>query len=295
MSSSTSTGYGPSKTRWDHLHFNGDEREYDSWEIRMLAYFNLKGLKKTVLPASESDIGDFEVDAEKDETAFSELVQFLDKRSLGLISRDGKNSGRRSLAILRNHYAGTGKPRVMVLYTQLSTLEKSPTEELTDYVLRAEVIATSLKSAGESGVSDPLLIAMVLKGLPVEYKPFSVVVMQSEKNYTFHEFKVALRDFEENEKVFNNNGQEHNVMRSSTDRIVCYFCKNEGHKANACPSKPTYCKHCKTNSHKTEECRRKHKHNSNNKQQKRNGDKAKSADSFSSFNFMIDCDDECVF
>ena len=85
MSSSTSTGYGPSKTRWDHLHFNGDEREYDSWEIRMLAYFKLKGLKKTVLPASESDIGDFEVDLEKDETAFSELVQFLDRRSLGLI------------------------------------------------------------------------------------------------------------------------------------------------------------------------------------------------------------------
>ena len=153
---SSSTGYGPStKTRWDHLHFNGDEREYDAWEIRMLAYFKLKGLRDTVLPASESEIGDFDVDPDKDDTAFSELVQFLDKRSLGLISRDGKNSGRKSLAILRNHYAGTGMPRVMVLYTQLSTLEKLPNEELTDYVIRAEIIVGSLKSAGESGVSDP--------------------------------------------------------------------------------------------------------------------------------------------
>ena len=123
----------------------------------MLAYLKLKGLKNIVLPAFESGIRDFDVDEDKDETAFSELVQFLDKRSLGLISRDGKNSGRKSLAILRNHYAGTGKPRVMVLYTQLSTLEKQPNEELTDYVIRAEIIAASLKSAGESGVSDACL------------------------------------------------------------------------------------------------------------------------------------------
>ena len=77
MSSSTSTGYGPSKTRWDHLHFNGDEREYDSWEIRMLAYFKLKGLKNIVLPASESDIGDFDVDPEKDEYIYYVLHGYL--------------------------------------------------------------------------------------------------------------------------------------------------------------------------------------------------------------------------
>ena len=53
-------------------------------------------------------------------------------------------------------------------------------------------MASALKSAGESGVSDTLLISMVLKGLPLKYKPFSVVIMQSEKDYTFSEFKEAL-------------------------------------------------------------------------------------------------------
>ena len=257
-SSSGSTGYGPSiKNRWDHLHFNGDEQDFDSWEIRIMAYFHIRGLKETVLPASESEIGDFDVDPVKDESAFSELVQFLDKRSLGLVSRDGKNSGRKSMAILKSHYAGTGKPRVMVLYTQLATLEKRADEELTDYVLRAEMIAASLESAGESGVSDPLLIAMVLKGLPVEYKPFSVVVLQSDKNYSFHEFKVSLRDFEENEKVFNNqHGNGENFMQSSDNQIVCYSCKNVGHKSNACPNKEKYCSNCKTNTHKTSDCRK---------------------------------------
>ena len=120
----------------------------------------------------------------------------------------------------------------------------------------------------------------------------SVVVMQSEKNYTFHEFKVALRDFEENEKVFNNNGHDHNVMRSSFDRIVCYSCNNEGHKANSCPNKPTYCNNCKTNSHKTEECRKNSKNKYKHKKKNNNNDKAKSADSTSSFNFMVDCNDD---
>ena len=204
--SSNSTGYGPSsKTRWDHLHFNGDEREYTLWEVRMLAYLRLKDLKKTVLPARDGGVADFSVDPEKDETAFSELIQFLDKRSLGLVVRDGADSGRKSLKILRQHYAGSGKPRVMVLYTTLSTLEKSPTEEVSDYIIRAEEVASALKSAGESGVSDALLISMVLKGLPLEYKPFSVVIMQSDKDYTFSEFKEALRNFEENEKVMSNN------------------------------------------------------------------------------------------
>ena len=102
----SSTGYGPSsgsKTRWDHLHFNGDEREYDLWEIRMLAYLSLKGLKTTIIPARDGGVNAFEVDAEKDEQAFSELIQFLDKHSLGLVARDGVNSGRKSLQILRDH------------------------------------------------------------------------------------------------------------------------------------------------------------------------------------------------
>ena len=73
----SSTGYGPSsgsKTRWDHLHFNGDERDYNLWEIRMLAYLSLKGLKTTVLPVTEGGINTFELDEAKDETAFSELI-----------------------------------------------------------------------------------------------------------------------------------------------------------------------------------------------------------------------------
>ena len=142
-----------------------------------------------------------------------------------------------------------------------------------------------MKSAGESGVSDALLISMVLKGLPIEYKPFSVVVMQSDKDYTFSEFKEALRNFEENEKVLSKN-TDGRIIMASGGRVVCFHCQGEGHKSNACPKKPKYCTHCKTNTHKTENCRTLNK--------KKNKDSAKAAASTSniSFNFMVDDNEE---
>jgi len=49
-------------------------------------------------------------------------------------------------------------------------------------------------------VSDGLLIAMILKGLPLAYKTFCTVTTQKDNDHMFAEFKVALRSFEETEK-----------------------------------------------------------------------------------------------
>ena len=68
---------------------------------------------------------------------------------------------------------------------------KEVDETITDYILRAESAASALKSSGEI-VSDGLLISMVLKGLPEDYKQFTVITTQSEKVLTFGEFKVSL-------------------------------------------------------------------------------------------------------
>ena len=60
-------------------------------------------------------------------------------------------------------------------------------------MLQAETAATSLKLAGEQ-ISDSLLIGMIIKGLPSEeYKPFSTVVTQKDKDLSFGEFKASLR------------------------------------------------------------------------------------------------------
>ena len=124
-----SIGYGP-RSQWQNLMFDGDERKYELWETKILGYLRLKGLKETVLnpPAEGSE--------EKNENAYAELIQFLDDCSLGLVMTEAKDNGYEALKILREHYAGRSKPRIITLYHQLTTLKKNDTETVTDFSYR---------------------------------------------------------------------------------------------------------------------------------------------------------------
>ena len=79
------------------------------------------GLKDAILGKNVN--GD-EIDTERNEEAYNELIQFLDDKSLFLIMREASDNGREALRILRDHYAGKGKPRIISLYTELTSLRK---------------------------------------------------------------------------------------------------------------------------------------------------------------------------
>ena len=83
------TGYGTHATH--NLHFDGNEEKYDMWECKFLSYMRLKKLKKVIVPDGPV------ATAEQREDAFAELVQFLDKRSVGLVMRSGADDGRKSI------------------------------------------------------------------------------------------------------------------------------------------------------------------------------------------------------
>ena len=53
---------------------------------------------------------------------------------------------------------------------------------------------------------------MIIKGLPEEYKPFSVVITQSEDT-NFSSFKTKLRNFEETERSRTEKKNDDNVMK----------------------------------------------------------------------------------
>ena len=91
---------------------------------------------------------------------------------------------------------GKGKPRIVTLWTELCTMKNKPNETVTDYLIRAENASSSLRNAGET-VSDSLLIAMVLKGLPPSFKTFEAVVTQRHDVVSFSEFKASLRGYED--------------------------------------------------------------------------------------------------
>ncbi|CAB4038934.1 Hypothetical predicted protein, partial [Paramuricea clavata] len=173
------TGYGPRRGQL----FNGDESKYELWEVKFLAQMRLQKLHDIFVP------GDKEPDESRNGDAFAELVQCLDDRSLALVIREAKDDGQRALEILRQHYQGKSKPRVISLYTELTTLKKTDSESIVDCVIRAKTAATALRNADEA-VSDALLIAMVLKGLPSNFiKTFSAIVVQRDKQMTFAEFQ----------------------------------------------------------------------------------------------------------
>ena len=271
------TGYGPSVTRTQRILFDGDERNFTLWETKFLGYMRIRNLHQIF---KDLDNDNFPVDENKNEETYAELVQVLDDRSLSLIMRDAKDDGRKALKILRNHYRPTGKPRVITLYTQLTSLAKKKQESITDYIIRAETAASCLRDAGEV-ISDSLLVAMVLKGLPNEFQPFVTVMTQRDKTLTFSDFKVALRNHEDTDEV----SRRHSQTSSSTNVMSfkhkrwCQRCKSSTHDTSFCrkaqPPTPTnsqtrqgaqgkvfvnykqkWCEICENKTHSTSDCRK---------------------------------------
>ena len=77
-----------------------------------------------------------------------------------------------------DHYAGKGKPRIISLYIELTSLSKEQNEGVTDNIIGTEATITALRNS-EKTLSDGLIIAMVLKGLPSTFNPFSIYVTHS--------------------------------------------------------------------------------------------------------------------
>ena len=73
--------------------FDDNESKYELWEVKFLRYLRIQHLHQIVLsPTDQSDDIDF---VEKNTTVFAELIQYLDDKSLSLVTRDARDSGRK--------------------------------------------------------------------------------------------------------------------------------------------------------------------------------------------------------
>lgn len=250
--------------------FDGKEDRYDLWETRFLSRLHTLKLKDTILrvPTGEAEIA---TDEARNADCYAQLVNALDDKSLSLIRHDAAEDGRKALKLLREHYSGKSKPRILNLYTSLTTIHMEGNETVTDYMIRAENIITALRDGGEN-MSDGLLVATVLNGLPDSFRPLAVHVTQNEDNVTFQDFKRRLRVYEESEKM-RTSGSADSVMKTNTKQskqgtkthrkdgeepLTCYRCGEKGHIRTKCTQK-VWCSHCRSNSHAGSVCRKKGK------------------------------------
>src|SRR5215469_16604214 len=258
------------------IYFNGDWDKYELWEIKFLGQLRLQNLLKVVTCTDN-------VDTKENAKVFSQLAIVLNDRSLSLIINDAKDDGRKAIGILRDYYLGKSKPRLISLYTELTTLKLNSEEDITNYIIRAERASNALKNAGEN-FSDSLLVAVVLKGLSEKHKTFSTVISQREKEISFSELKLALRGFEETEKFHNGNStSQDNVMKRNVEanmksKLKCFSCGKVGHKQFQCKNRKSedsskfkqsrgsyvnrWCDNCKSPTHDTRYCRKNNSVNS---------------------------------
>ena len=232
--------------------FSGVGDEYDLWETRFTAHLSVLSLKKSLTPPNAPS----DDDAIANEQIYCELVQALDSKSLALIMYEAVDNGRKALEILRNHYRGSGRPRIMHSYTKLCNLTMQ-NETLTEFMIRAEGIAAGLRAAGET-VSDSLIISMIMKGLPERYATFCTFVTQSDKEYSLPEFKAAIMnhdstttsvdDLSSASAMFakgnqssksasttgGSRGRSGGNRKTGTEKRFCNYCKRAGHIEEKC-------------------------------------------------------------
>lgn len=254
-SNNNSTGYGPR----GRLYYSGNSTDYPIWETRFLSYLYTQNqdVYTAILPKGVAD--DHKDFVQHNHSAYAELAQVLDERSLQLIMTDVPQDGRGALALLRKHYQSTEKPRVLSLYEELTTLRMRDTEDVTDYLIRAETAVTGLRSAKET-ITDNLIIAMILKGLPESYKSFIVVHTQMDKVKTLTEFKAALntyanteslRDLEQATTALRVSQPKYATPYMSKKSVQCFACGKFNHKATDCPHDRAsmYCEYCQALGH----------------------------------------------
>lgn len=86
-----------------------------------MGHLCLQGLKDTIL--NEPDSKDEEGEGRNAE-AGTELIQFLLEYSKSLLLPDAADDGCTALRIVREYFAGKGKPRIVNLNTELTSLLK---------------------------------------------------------------------------------------------------------------------------------------------------------------------------
>ena len=240
------------------LQFSGEEEDFAYWSKKFEVYMHTKKLRGQQLGTDASN------DDEKSKI-WTEVVHCLDKRSIMMLKSECKRNGPDAWNKLTAHFSSSETPRVMNLLEQLTSLPLKPTEEMTDYLIRAETFSSSLEVAGEK-ISEKFLVSVVHKGLPDSYEYFETVHNFSKTPTPFSDLKKALKKFAESQKLKDcrksSNTKSEAALFVSRDNSKkfsskCFRCNKSGHMKSSCTVKQ--CSICKKFGHNESKCFQKSK------------------------------------
>ena len=239
------------------LQFSGEEDDFAYCSEKFEGYMHTKNLRKQLLgtEASNND----EIQRPK-YNIWAELVQCLDKRSIMTLKSECKGDGPEAWKRLAAHFSSSETPRVMNLLEQRTSLSLNPSEEITDYLIRAETLSSSLEVAGQK-ISEKLLVSVVLKGLPDSYEYFRTGHDFSSSRTPFSDLKKALKNFADSQKLkdcgtTSNSKSEAALFASRGNGRKfsgkCFRCNKIGHLKSSCTVKQ--CSFCKKFGHSESKC-----------------------------------------
>ena len=122
---------------------------------------------------------------EKKRTLWYELVQALDKTSVLFLSPH-KGDGNRAWDVLCKRFKSFERPQLHKLIAQLTSLRKTSSESIEDYLTRADDMQNNLTLVNE-GISEKMFVSIILKGLPKEYENFAILLKYSKDEKTLEE------------------------------------------------------------------------------------------------------------
>ena len=218
----------------------------------------------------------------RNNTLWCYLAMVLDSTSLILIRHDcvdnkSLRDGRKAWVLLQQRFRSDETVTVVSVMLQLVRLQLKEDEALHNSFIRAQELSTRLEHAGEH-LSEPLLKAMVLNGLPERYEHF-VVQESFNPAGSFVKLRTKLMNYEESRihRAFVDDVDSHVAMtsqktkskhkssskynappKSSSGQLTCYCCGMKGHMKSECYKREkAECTSCKQRGHQVQACMKK--------------------------------------
>lgn len=201
---------------------------YSTWKFSIENYLEYEDLLKC--------IDGTETDAKKNVKAKASLNLSIDK-TVQVHVKSAKTA-KEIWDNLKTTFEDHGAGRKVTLFRHMINTQLSECESMEKYV--SQIVSTSqLLSDVDFNIPDEILAVTLLSGLTIDYQPMVIAMESTGKKLTADAVKTRLLQEPvttqaDDEKAFF--AKNHNSF-SKKRGLICYSCRQKGHKSFNCPSK----------------------------------------------------------